>query len=63
MEKGGFSYDFYIQSLNEAYLPKNLVAQLKGEKLIITPDKNGNQLKERFTILISQNKISKQFWN
>ena len=51
MEKGGFSYDFYIQSLNEAYLPKNLVAQLKGEKLILTPDKNGNQLKERFTII------------
>ena len=51
MEKGGFSYDFYIQSLNEAYLPKNLVVQLKGEKLILTPDKNGNQLKERFTII------------
>ena len=50
-EKGGFSYDFYIQSLNEAYLPKNLVVKSKGKDIILTPDKNGNQLKERFTII------------
>ena len=51
-EKGGFSYEFYIQSINEINLPENLVVKLKEKNLILkNPDKNGNKLKERFTII------------
>ena len=51
-EKGGFSYEFYIQAINEINLPKNLTINFKKEKLVLSnPDKNGNKLKERFTVV------------
>ena len=52
LEKNGFSYEFYIQSINEDNLPANLTVQIKNNNLILdNPDKNGNKLKERFTII------------
>ena len=52
LEKNGFSYEFYIQSNNEINLPQVLKVQYKNEiKIIKNKDKNGNKLKERFTII------------
>jgi len=50
-ENNGFSYEIYIQSIKEIDLPKFLTVELKNEKLLLNPDKNGNKLKERFTIV------------
>ena len=51
-EKNGFSYEFYIQSINEFDLPKYLTVEFNNGKMKINnPDKNENKLKERFTIV------------
>ena len=50
-ENNGFSYEIYIQSIKENDLPKFLTVELKNEKFLLNPDKNGNKLKERFTIV------------
>ena len=50
-EKNGYSYEFYIQAINEVNLPKFITVLLNNRKIIIdNPDKNENKLKERFTI-------------
>ena len=49
--KNGFSYEFFIQSIKETILPKILIVELNDKKLILNPDRNGNKLKERFTII------------
>ena len=51
-EKNGFSYEIYIQSIKEINLPKEITLEFKDKKLVLdNPDKNGNKLKERFTII------------
>lgn len=51
-EKGGFSYEFLIQSDEENNLPANLSFQFKNKTFTYkNPDKNCNRLKERFTVI------------
>ena len=51
-EKNGFSYEIYIQSINENNLPNYLTVEFKHKKFVLNnPDKNGNRFKERFVII------------
>lgn len=51
-DKCGFSYEFYIQSTNEEDLPQSINIKYKDKIIEMkNPDKNGNKLKERFTII------------
>ena len=50
-EKNGFSYEFIIQSILEGNLPENIYAKIKEQIIKINPNKNGNKLIERFTII------------
>ena len=51
--KNCFSYEFFIQSMNEKDLPNFLEVEFnnKSDYKLKNPDKNENKLKERFTII------------
>ena len=51
--KGGFCYQFYIQSYREEDLPNKIPISINNNEIIYleNPDKNNNKLKEMFTIV------------
>lgn len=51
IEKNDFSYEFFIQSIKEENLPKNINIKIKDKIINIEPDKNYNKLKERFSVI------------